>query len=62
MGEVTITGLSKAYGGVPVLNSVDLNIHGGEFFTLLGTERLRQDHAAAFDRGFPDTRCRYHRL
>ena len=36
MGEVMIAGLSKAYGSVPVLNSVDLHIRNGEFFTLLG--------------------------
>ena len=36
MGEVTITGLSKAYGAVPVLDDVGLRIHDGEFFTLLG--------------------------
>ncbi len=29
-------GWSKAYGAVPVLNSVDLHIRDGEFFTLLG--------------------------
>jgi iron(III) transport system ATP-binding protein len=36
MSSITITGIRKAFGTVPVLKSVDLRIEDGEFFTLLG--------------------------
>ena len=41
----------KKYGNFTALNGVDLEIKPGEFFTLLGAVRLRQDHPAAHDRG-----------
>ena len=34
------------------------NVASGEFFTLLGPERLRQDHAAAHHRRLPAAGCR----
>jgi iron(III) transport system ATP-binding protein len=36
MSSITIAGIRKAFGPVPVLKSVDLRIEDGEFFTLLG--------------------------
>jgi spermidine/putrescine transport system ATP-binding protein len=35
-GSVSIRGLSKTFGNVPALQSVDLEVHAGEFLTLLG--------------------------
>ena len=35
-GSVSIRGLTKTFGGVPALQSVDLEVRAGEFLTLLG--------------------------
>ena len=35
-GSVTLRGLNKSYGDRVVVNNVSLDIHAGEFFSLLG--------------------------
>jgi spermidine/putrescine transport system ATP-binding protein len=56
-GAISLVGLSKAYEGVPAVRGIDLEIAGGEFFSLLGpsgcgkTTTLRM--LAGFER--PDT-------
>ena len=38
MNEILeLKGIKKAFGGVPVLNSIDLSVKPGEFITLLGS-------------------------
>ena len=41
---VRVAGLHKPYGDVNALAATDLTVRPGEFFTLLGPVRLRQDH------------------
>src|SRR5206468_4764820 len=36
MASVTLNGISKAFGDVPVLSPIDLDIADGEFLTLVG--------------------------
>ena len=36
MASVTLNRVSKAFGDVPVLNDIDLDIADGEFLTLVG--------------------------
>jgi spermidine/putrescine transport system ATP-binding protein len=56
-GAISLVSLSKAYDGVPAVRGIDLDIAGGEFFSLLGpsgcgkTTTLRM--LAGFER--PDT-------
>jgi spermidine/putrescine transport system ATP-binding protein len=56
-GAISLVGLTKAYDGVPAVRGIDLEIAGGEFFSLLGpsgcgkTTTLRM--LAGFER--PDT-------
>src|SRR5580765_3057439 len=56
-GAISLVGLSKAYDDVPAVRGIDLDIAGGEFFSLLGpsgcgkTTTLRM--LAGFER--PDT-------
>src|SRR5262245_36968404 len=35
-GEVTLVGLTKRFGEVAAVDSIDLHVPGGEFFSLLG--------------------------
>jgi spermidine/putrescine transport system ATP-binding protein len=35
-GRIQLSGLAKAYDGVPAVTGIDLDIAGGEFFSLLG--------------------------
>jgi spermidine/putrescine transport system ATP-binding protein len=35
-GRIQLTGLEKAFDGVPAVTGIDLDIQGGEFFSLLG--------------------------
>ena len=44
---ITIQGLSKSYGGRPVLKSVDLSVRAGEFLVVLGPKRCRQIDACS---------------
>src|ERR1700754_988120 len=56
-GAISLVDLTKAYDGVPAVRGIDLEIAGGEFFSLLGpsgcgkTTTLRM--LAGFER--PDT-------
>jgi ABC-type uncharacterized transport system ATPase subunit len=47
--DVHLAGVRKTYGDVVAVNSVDLRIDHGEFFTLLGQRRAGD--LAADDRG-----------
>ncbi len=47
---VRLEGLHKRFGDVEAVRGVDLDIADGEFFSMLGPVRLRQDHRAADDR------------
>ena len=47
MAGIVISGVSRSFGTVQrAVDGVDLEVGDGEFFTLLGPVRLRQDHAA----------------
>jgi spermidine/putrescine transport system ATP-binding protein len=35
-GEVRLHQLAKAFGGVPAVTGIDLDIPGGQFYSLLG--------------------------
>lgn len=41
---IEIASLSKTLGGTLVLDRVDIALAAGEFFALLGPQRVRQDH------------------
>ncbi len=49
---LSLSNLTKQFDGKKVLDSLDLDIFDGEFITLLGALRLRQDHLVADDGGF----------
>ena len=53
-------GVSKSFGALRAVDSVSLGIEKGEFFSLLGPERLRQDDAAAHAGRLRDARRRAH--
>ncbi|XXK30654.1 ABC transporter ATP-binding protein [Rhodobacteraceae bacterium nBUS_24] len=36
MAGITLSGVTKSYGGLSVINGIDLDIHDGEFLTLVG--------------------------
>ena len=36
MASIALSGVTKSYGGQSVINGVDLDIHDGEFLTLVG--------------------------
>ncbi len=48
-GRIELVSLTKRFTEIAV-DSVDLVIASGEFFSLLGPVRLREDHHAAADR------------
>ena len=48
---VRLRDLRKEFGDVVAVDGVDLDMLDGEFLTLLGPVRVRQDHRAADDRG-----------
>ncbi len=47
MSKIELKHIDKYYGKNHVLKDVNLTIADGDFMTLLGTVRLRQDHNAA---------------
>ena len=51
MTAIRVAGLRKLFGGVPAVDDVSFEVESGSILTLLGPERLRQDHDAAHDRG-----------
>ena len=46
-----LKGIHKSFGGVPVLNGIDLQAAQGEFITLLGSSGCGKDHHSADYRG-----------
>ena len=56
--DVRLVGVSKRYGDVVAVDSLDLEVKRGEFFTLLGPSGLGQDHDAADDRRLRGARRR----
>ena len=40
--------IKKTFGDVAVLKGINLSVRAGEFLTLLGSSRLRQDHDAPY--------------
>ncbi len=53
MAEIDIQTVRKTFVGSkqPAVNDIDLTVADTEFMVLLGPSRLRQDDAAADDRG-----------
>ena len=51
MTAIRIDHVNKSFGETVALDDIDLTIEAGELFFLLGPERVRQEHAAAADRG-----------
>ena len=49
MSALTVSGLSKAFGGLHVTRGVDLAVEPGERRLIIGPERRRQDHAVQPD-------------
>lgn len=54
VGSISISGVSKHFVNptgerITALDNVSLDIPAGSFVSLIGTVRLRQVHAAAFD-------------
>ena len=43
--HVELVGLSKRFGSVAAVSEVSLAVPEGQVTTLLGSKRLRQDHA-----------------
>ena len=60
--DVKLERINKSFGAVQVLKDIDLVFPSRKFVTLLGPSRLRQDHAAAHDRGAGDGDGRRHPL
>ena len=48
--SVSLKGVVKQFGDFTAVDGIDLDIGEGEFFTMLGPSRLRQDDDAADDR------------
>ncbi len=46
MPDIRVVNLTKKYGKMYALDNVSLTIHDQEYFSLAGTKRLRQNHAA----------------
>ena len=51
-GFLQLQGLRRVFGTVAALDGIDLQLEQGEFVSLLGPSRLRQDDGAAARRGF----------
>ena len=48
--DVKLVDVVKRYGEAVVVDHINLEVETGEFFSLLGPVRLRQDHHPADDR------------
>ena len=59
---LTIRGLQKSFGDNEVLRGIDLHIPAGPVRRHRRPQRLRQEHAAAVDRGARDHRRRHHQF
>ena len=51
MPEVVLSDLYKKFGKLVAVNHIDLTVRDGQFLTLLGTKRLRQDDNVETDCG-----------
>ena len=60
MSFLRIQNLHKTFERVVAVDRISLDIKEGEFFTLLGSSGLRQDHDLKNGRGFGATRWRVH--
>jgi ABC-type transporter Mla maintaining outer membrane lipid asymmetry ATPase subunit MlaF len=47
--DVELRAVTKRFGSLTAVNAVTLKVHKGEFLSLLGPVRLRQDHLVAAD-------------
>ena len=61
MDKLQLKGLTKKYGDLVVVDDLNLTLRAGEFVSLLGPVRLRQDHDVADDRGLCDADRRHRR-
>ena len=50
MTSITLQQVSRHFDGVPVLQSVDLEIHAGEFLVILGASGGGKVHSASVRR------------
>lgn len=48
--KISLTNITKSFGGKQVIRPTDLTVDSGSFTTLLGPSGLWQDHLAADDR------------
>jgi len=58
--SIRVVDVSKRFGAVAAVDHVSLDIRRGEFFSLLGAQRVREDDAVAHDRGAGTGRQREH--
>ena len=58
--KVEITGLSKWFGELEALRGIDVAVEQGEFISVVGPERLRQDHVPAHGGGARARHLRHH--
>ena len=47
MAKLAIEGLCRHFGDVEALRDIDVEDHEGEFVSILGRQRVRQEHAPA---------------
>ena len=45
---ISINSVTKDFGNVRAVNNANLDVLKGEFFSLLGSVRLRQNHFATY--------------
>ena len=56
--DVRLVDVVKRYGEAVAVDHINLEVQTGEFFTLLGPIRLREDHDPADDRRLRGSRPR----